>query len=419
MRRLHSDDPPAPRVVRARNDAASAGDDAAAADQAGDEAMHVDAADEAAAGTAALPSPAAIVRMTVPELKEQLARLGQPIDGLKAVLAKRLKDYVEAVETTAAIATAAAERESVPAVPPAHSSWGALCGAHNARATGMDLRALLFGEYVDTVRQQVHVKSALTVAAAITVNDLLCRFAASLITESARLSGRCCPKEDDEDSRSLYEEAIQRGGAQLLAYRSMLAPRLDQTSGLRQAEALVSIAPHFLEWVPMETLGVVPGGLELLDAFRQLDTAVCDARVEAFKQVDGANLERWHRAHGRAISEDDVLSAIHNVLNGELVKHAIAEAQKAIEAHKTCRTPLGDFPGGLTPSAQLQFPVELMGELTMHLGNKEVSDYAAVGLAACTEYICAEILELSGYASYDDFSRSGMRCIPSIDSLPV
>jgi hypothetical protein len=361
--------------------------------------------------------------MTVPELKDQLARLGQPIDGLKAVLAKRLKDYVEAVETTAAIATAAAERESVPAVPPAHSSWGALCGAHNARATGMDLRALLFGEYVDAVRQQpianMPNKSALTAAAAITVNDLLCRFAASLITESARLSGRCGPKEDDEDSRSLYEEAIQRGGAQLLEYRSMLAPRLDQTSGLRQAEVLVSIAPHFLEWVPMDTLADVPGGFELLDAFRQLDTAVCDARVEAFKQVDGANLERWHRAHGRAISEDDVLSAIHNVLNGELVKHAIIEAQKAIEAHKTCRTPLGDFPGGLTLSAKLQFPVELMGDLTMHLGNKEVSDYAAVGLAACTEYICAEILETSGNACYDDFSRAGMRCIPPIDSLPV
>jgi histone H3/H4 len=131
-------------------------------------------------------------------------------------------------------------------------------------------------------------------------------------------------------------------------------------------------------------------------AKRLLDVVLASAFNAVMERVVAAAPTRG------VILPNDVLKGLE-VLPGELFKHAQAEAVKA------CRKAEGCFPGepgGLPVSvsamAGLQFPVRRFGLYAQRFpGVERVSFGAAVSLAAAIEYLCAEVLELSGNAARD------------------
>ena len=108
--------------------------------------------------------------------------------------------------------------------------------------------------------------------------------------------------------------------------------------------------------------------------------------------------------HKQTVGARDVMFALASVLPGELHKHAKSEATKAVTKYSASEA--GKKAKGMKKSAStragLQFRVGK--DIRAFLGSKHqrVSMLAKIALAAVLEYLCAEILELSGNASKEN-----------------
>ena len=129
-----------------------------------------------------------------------------------------------------------------------------------------------------------------------------------------------------------------------------------------------------------------------------------------------------------AISCSDILVAVRQNFPGELAKHGLSEAQKALnhfdsnhcshsvcQQHSCCQMTDTGRPTAeeLRGRASLQFCVErsarqLLQQTGGYGGDSPSNNMrmcrAAVCLAAANEYICAEILELAGNRARDNLS---------------
>lgn len=97
-----------------------------------------------------------------------------------------------------------------------------------------------------------------------------------------------------------------------------------------------------------------------------------------------------------------VLNAVKIVLPGELGAHAMAEIEKAVTKHAGTDTGTKANPVSVTSRAGLTVPPSLLGRIVREKTSyNRVGNAATIALAAATEYILAEILELSGNVTTD------------------
>ena len=121
-----------------------------------------------------------------------------------------------------------------------------------------------------------------------------------------------------------------------------------------------------------------------------IEAATRNMRARQAQRVterDGDEEEEEDEKEGR-LSSGDVQYAVSLILQGELAKHAVSEGVNA--ATKAVARRL------------LQFSPSIVGDLLMRVTRHAVDEEAGVCFAAVLEYICGEILELSGNAARDN-----------------
>ena len=102
------------------------------------------------------------------------------------------------------------------------------------------------------------------------------------------------------------------------------------------------------------------------------------------------------------LTSHDIETAVFGALNGELAKHAIAEGAKAVEKF-TRRAALIGMRQPMARKAGLQFCVESTAAIASRAQHGAIlSVNASVYLTALTEYMVAELLELSGNCAVFD-----------------
>jgi len=125
----------------------------------------------------------------------------------------------------------------------------------------------------------------------------------------------------------------------------------------------------------------------VLDLFRRI---ACEARHLC---------ELNNRA---TLSSREIQTAVRLCLPGELARHAVSEGTKSVTKYNSTLGS-GGGRGSKSTRAGLQFPV---GRVHTFLKTGQYADRigggAAVYLAAVLEYMCAEVLELSGNAARDN-----------------
>lgn len=99
-----------------------------------------------------------------------------------------------------------------------------------------------------------------------------------------------------------------------------------------------------------------------------------------------------------------VQAAIRMVLPGELGTHAVSELTKAVVKYTSSNRGTQANPVSKVRRAGLQVPPALVERIMRSklAGCSRVAETAPVALAAATEYIMAEILELAGNAARDN-----------------
>lgn len=132
-------------------------------------------------------------------------------------------------------------------------------------------------------------------------------------------------------------------------------------------------------------------------------------RISLKKITNSINQLMMNSKGRKTISSREVQSATRLSFPGEMAKHAIAEATKAVVKYNsyvggTARDAQGRArPVSRGARAGLQFPVTRIETIMMELAivNRK-SAGSAVYLAAVLEYLCAEVLELAGNAARDN-----------------
>jgi histone H2B len=126
---------------------------------------------------------------------------------------------------------------------------------------------------------------------------------------------------------------------------------------------------------------------------------VCDFLRDMFTKIgmEAQKLARASKKH--TVQGHDVQSAIRLILPGELAKHGVSEGTRAVTKYNAHATGTKNSKVSMGTKTGLQFRVRPLR--TYLKGNNRVSTSAAVYLAAIGEYLCAELLELSGDAAKD------------------
>ena len=122
------------------------------------------------------------------------------------------------------------------------------------------------------------------------------------------------------------------------------------------------------------------------------------------RSICGASALLATHAEKSTISSRELQTAVRLTLPGELAKHAVSEGTKAVT--KFTSTTLGGAKKRKSPTtrskqAGLQFPVARFETMLRKNSPHRVGAGAPVYFAAVIEYLCAEILELSGNAARD------------------
>lgn len=141
------------------------------------------------------------------------------------------------------------------------------------------------------------------------------------------------------------------------------------------------------------------------------DTGISGEAMSAMDEIVHHSIRKiMHRANlvreGKAtITSREIQTAVRLSVPGELTKHAVGEATKALAKFRTHTHKKGDAKHSKQSLAGLQFSVSRV-EREMRkcaAGCKcRLSAEAPIYLAAVVEYLVAEILELSGNASRDN-----------------
>eukprot|EP00802_Teleaulax_amphioxeia_P002865 Tamp_02868.p1 GENE.Tamp_02868~~Tamp_02868.p1 ORF type:complete len:917 (-),score=169.94 Tamp_02868:396-3146(-) len=155
-----------------------------------------------------------------------------------------------------------------------------------------------------------------------------------------------------------------------------------------------------------------------------LGGAVAQHEAKDPSERGNALLEHLKRAQEQP-GEDTaraIVMAVRQVFPGELAKHAVSEATKALTKYRDAGVALPRFDaasGGLEyggntagvvgdsidSAAGLQFPVLGVAHMMSVCAGRPPSTAAAVCMSAVLEYMCAELLELAGNTARDNRSE--------------
>jgi len=127
-----------------------------------------------------------------------------------------------------------------------------------------------------------------------------------------------------------------------------------------------------------------------------------DLCVDVFRRVakEAAFLTDVNKRN--IITSREIQTAVRLLLPGELAKHGVSEGTKAVTKYNSS---IAEKTGAKTTQSQragLVFPVGRLKRMLHEYTRMRIGCGAPVYLAAVLEYLCAEILELSGNASRDN-----------------
>jgi histone H2A len=104
----------------------------------------------------------------------------------------------------------------------------------------------------------------------------------------------------------------------------------------------------------------------------------------------------------KKVTSRDVQSAVHMLIPGELAKHSVSEGYKAITKFNSSEHGTKENPRSTASRAGLQFSPPAIEKIMRFNTDTQLNDGAIVYLTSVIEYICAEILELSGNVARDN-----------------
>lgn len=141
--------------------------------------------------------------------------------------------------------------------------------------------------------------------------------------------------------------------------------------------------------------GINTSAIEMIDRFCiDILLMVC-ARVQRLIQLDDR----------QTVSSREVQTAVKSLLPGELAKHAISEGTKSVTKFSSSKSVTRGPNAAATrkeKKAGLVFPVGRIENMMRENIKARIGENAPVYLASVIEYLCAELLELSGNSARDN-----------------
>lgn len=155
--------------------------------------------------------------------------------------------------------------------------------------------------------------------------------------------------------------------------------------------------------------GISKQAMSLMDSF-------CN---DIFERIADEAMQLAEVNQRKTLSSREIQTAVRLCLPGELAKHAVSEGTKAVT--KFNASTMGGSGGGGKGRTQsfkagLTFPVGRVKRILQEHTKTRIGAGAPVYLAAVLEYMCAEVLELSGNAARDN---KKVRIIPRHVMLAV